>query len=133
MEGLIAKWYSNIQKKSIKQYKSWAKLAISHMQGRREAGSIFEVAPDPGYLSIEIAKLGRYRIVGLDISKTFVKIATEKARAAHLDAEQIEFRHGDAAYVPFANESFDFVICTSAFKNFPDPVRMLDNIFRVLK
>jgi ubiquinone/menaquinone biosynthesis C-methylase UbiE len=127
MEGLAAKWYSRIQQKSMEQYISWAKM----VRDRIEAGSsVLEVAPGPGYLSIELTKLGSYRIVGLDISKTFVDIAREKARAAGM---QIEFRQGDAAYIPFSADIFDFVICTSAFKNFPEPVRVLDEIFRVLK
>src|SRR5271157_353652 len=127
MEGLVARWYSRIQQKSVEQYVSWAKMA----RDRTEAGSsVLEVAPGPGYLSIELAKLGNYNIVGLDISKTFVGIAKEKARAAGV---QIEFRQGDAAYMPFSADSFDFVICTSAFKNFPEPVKVLDEIFRVLK
>ncbi|MGD0158672.1 MAG: class I SAM-dependent methyltransferase [Candidatus Bathyarchaeia archaeon] len=127
MEGLVARWYSRIQRKSVEQYVSWAKMA----RDRIEAGSsVLEVASGPGYLSVELAKLGNYRIVGLDISKTFVNIAKEKARAAGV---QIEFRQGDAAYMPFSAGIFDFVICTSAFKNFPEPLRVLDEIFRVLK
>jgi ubiquinone/menaquinone biosynthesis C-methylase UbiE len=111
----------------MEQYIAWAKMA----RDKIEAGSsVLEVAPGPGYLSIELAKLGSYGIVGLDISKTFVNIAKKKARAAGV---KIEFRKGDAAYMPFSADTFDFVICTSAFKNFPQPVRVLDEIFRVLK
>lgn len=62
----------------------------------------------------------------------FRKIGTEKAKAAHLE-QQVEFRRGDVARMPFANETFDFVICTSVFKNFPEPVKVLDEMSRVLK
>jgi ubiquinone/menaquinone biosynthesis C-methylase UbiE len=44
-----------------------------------------------------------------------------------------EFRHGDAANMPLPDDGFDFTICTAAFKNFPEPVKVLDEIFRVLK
>jgi ubiquinone/menaquinone biosynthesis C-methylase UbiE len=128
MEGFIAKWYSKTGKNRIEEYKSWAKLASDNTS---EGGEVLEVAPGPGYLSIELAKLGRnYKIIGLDISKTFVSIAQEKARDARV---RIEFRQGDAAYMPFPTDSFDSVICTAAFKNFPEPVKVLDEIFRVLK
>jgi 2-polyprenyl-3-methyl-5-hydroxy-6-metoxy-1,4-benzoquinol methylase len=40
---------------------------------------VLEVAPGPGFLAIELAKLGPYRIVGLDISETFVRIAADEA------------------------------------------------------
>ena len=81
-------------------------------------------------MSVEIAKLGNYNVTGLDISKTFVKIAQAKAREAVV---KIDFRQGDAAMMPFSDETFDFIICTSAFKNFPEPIKVLDEIFRVLK
>jgi hypothetical protein len=35
--------------------------------------------------------------------------------------------------MPFADASFDFVVCTTAFKNFADPVSALNEIYRVLK
>ncbi len=127
MEGFIAKWYAKTTRNSIDEYRAWAKIASDHAS---RGSSILEVAPGPGYLSIELAKLGNYEITGLDISKTFVKIASEKALAAGV---HVNFRQGDAAYMPFPDGSFDFAICTSAFKNFPEPVRVLDEIFRVLK
>jgi ubiquinone/menaquinone biosynthesis C-methylase UbiE len=81
-------------------------------------------------MAVELAKLGTYRITGLDISHSFVRIATENARRAGVS---IDFRHGDVARIPFPAESFDFVTCTAAFKNFPDPVAALDEIHRVLR
>jgi ubiquinone/menaquinone biosynthesis C-methylase UbiE len=127
MEGFIARWYSKTTQKNVEQYKSYAKLVADHVP---EGSRVLEVAPGPGYLSVELAKLGNYKIVGLDISKTFVQIASERAKAANVQAE---FRQGDVAYMPFANETFDFAICTAAFKNFTEPVRAIEEIFRVLK
>jgi ubiquinone/menaquinone biosynthesis C-methylase UbiE len=93
-------------------------------------GSVLEVAPGPGYLALELAKLGRFRICGLDVSRTFVQMASDNARAA---GAAIEFRLGDAAHMPFGEDEFDFVVCRAAFKNFADPVGALDEIYRVLK
>jgi len=69
------------------------------------------------------------RTNGLDISKSFVRIASDNARAAGLD---IEFRHGNASQLPYPDESFDFVVCCAAFKNFADPLGALDECHRVL-
>ena len=44
----------------------------------------------------------------------------------------IDFRHGNASEMPFADASFDFVVCSAAFKNFSDPVGALNEIHRVL-
>ncbi|HET6316619.1 MAG TPA: methyltransferase domain-containing protein, partial [Chloroflexota bacterium] len=35
--------------------------------------------------------------------------------------------------MPFANDSFAFVVCQAAFKNFPDPVAALNEMHRVLR
>jgi ubiquinone/menaquinone biosynthesis C-methylase UbiE len=127
MEGVIAKQYNRIQKHMIEEYKSWAKLVSDKIT---IGGDVLEVAPGPGYLSVELAKLGNYNITGLDISKTFVEIAQNKATEAGV---KVDFRQGDAAEMPFSDGAFDFAVCTSAFKNFPEPIKVLDEIFRVLK
>ena len=79
---------------------------------------------------IALAKLGSYHVVGLDISATFVEIATDNARRAGVE---VEFRHGNASSMPFDSGSFDFVYCRAAFKNFSEPVRAIDEMHRVLK
>jgi ubiquinone/menaquinone biosynthesis C-methylase UbiE len=91
---------------------------------------VLEVAPGPGYMAIELARLGGYRVTGLDISRTFVDIATQNARRAGV---AVDFRRGDVASMPFANDSFAFVVCQAAFKNFPDPVAALNEMHRVLR
>jgi ubiquinone/menaquinone biosynthesis C-methylase UbiE len=127
MEGPIARWYAKNTQKSIEDYKKDAKKVAACVS---EEAAILEIAPGPGYLSIELAKLGNYKITGLDISKTFVEIARENAKEAGVE---IDFRQGDAARMPFDNETFDFIICRAAFKNFAQPITALDEMNRVLK
>jgi ubiquinone/menaquinone biosynthesis C-methylase UbiE len=74
-------------------------------------------------------KSGR-QVVTLDISKSFVKIAQDNANKAGV---VIDVRHGDAAAMPFPDDSFDFIICMAAFKNFSDPIGALNEFHRVLK
>ncbi len=126
MEGLIASWYARTARRD-QEFKMWAGRVSETVA---EGGSILEVAPGPGYLSIELAKLGKYQVTGLDISRSFVEIAQANARQAGV---QVEFRHGNAAEMPFADETLDFIICTAAFKNFTQPVRALVEMYRVLK
>ncbi len=127
MEGFIARWYAKNTKGNKEQYKKWAKQVAENVA---EGDYVLEVAPGPGYLSIELAKLGEYEITGLDISKTFVEIAQANAMEAEV---RVEFREGDASNMPFDNESFDFIICTAAFKNFTKPIKALNEMYRVLK
>ncbi len=75
---------------------------------------MLEVAPGPGFLSIELAKRG-LQVRGVDISKTFVEIAQRNAAA---DGVQARFEVGNAAALPVEDGSVDFVVCRAAFKNF---------------
>ena len=127
MEGVIASWYASNTKGDIRGYRATAQSVVERLT---PGSSVLEVAPGPGYLASEIARLGPYRLTGLDISHSFVRIARENARTAGLE---IDFRQGDAAHMPFPDESFDFVVCRAAFKNFTNPVGALDEIHRVLK
>lgn len=127
MEGFIANWYARITQKDIEEFKL---LAGRIAETVADGSAILEIAPGPGYLAIELARLGNYKITGLDISKSFVEIAQKKARAAGVS---IDFRQGDAARMPFEEGVFDFVVCRAAFKNFSEPVRALTEMFRVLK
>jgi ubiquinone/menaquinone biosynthesis C-methylase UbiE len=127
MEGPLATWYA----RTTRDRPDYP-LTASTISARLPAGGdVLEVAPGPGYLSLQLAQLGpTYRISGIDISRSFVRIATDNARRAGL---HMDFRHGDVAAMPFASESFDYVVCQAAFKNFPDPVAALNEIHRVLR
>ena len=126
MEGRIATWYARNTARDERRFRETA-LGVA---ARARAGArILEVAPGPGYLAIELARRG-FDVTGLDLSRSFVRIGTENAAAAGVRAR---FEHGDAARMPFADRSFDFVVCTAAFKNFTDPLGALDEIHRVLR
>ena len=127
MEGRVAHWYTRNTGRDLTDY---------HRDARRIAertpagGRVLDLAPGPGYVAMEVARLGEYQVVGLDISETFVQIASERASAAGVE---VDFQRGDAAHMPFADGSFDFVFCRAAFKKFSDPVGALREIHRVLR
>ena len=127
MEGMIARWYARTRRNDVDDFRQEAKAVAEHLHG---GSSVLEVAPGPGYFAIELAKLGDFKITGLDVSHTFVEIATESARDAGVN---IDFREGNASEMPFVNESFDFIYCSAAFKNFSQPVLALDEMHRVLR
>jgi len=127
MEGRIAKTYAKSTKKDINEYK---KDAATVAQKLFEGAVVLEIAPGPGYLAIELSKLGTYSIYGVDISETFVSIAQANAEE---EGVNVEFRHGDAANLPFADNFCDFIVNRAAFKNFPEPVRVLHEMYRVLR
>jgi ubiquinone/menaquinone biosynthesis C-methylase UbiE len=127
MEGRVAKWYAANTGKSLDEF---AKLALRVAAQLPPSAAVLEVAPGPGYFCIELAKLGSYAITGLDISHTFVELANKKAADAGV---RVDFRQGNASALPFADNTFDFLLCRAAFKNFGEPVRSLAEMHRVLK
>jgi|SRR5580700_1849164 ubiquinone/menaquinone biosynthesis C-methylase UbiE len=127
MEGAVARWYAALTKKSLEDFKALARRTAEQIPLHSK---VLEVAPGPGYFAIELAKLGDYEIAGLDISETLVEIACANAAKAGV---QVDFRRGDASNMPFADETFDFLLCRAAFKNFSEPKRALEEMHRVLK
>ncbi len=129
MEGVVARWYARIRgtDSQIEQYRKEAGRLTS---GLPAGASVLEVAFGPGYLAIELARLGRFQVSGLDISHTFVKIASQNARKAGVTAD---FHQGDAAVMPFQADSFDLIVCQAAFKNFVHPGSALSEMHRVLR
>jgi ubiquinone/menaquinone biosynthesis C-methylase UbiE len=127
IEGMMAKWYANNTGEMMNEFTELAQ----RVAGRLAPGAaVLEVAPGPGYFCMELAKLGSYEITGLDLSKSFVKMATEKATAEGL---KVKFVRGSASKMPLMRNSYDFLLCRAAFKNFADPVGALQEMCRVLK
>ncbi|GAB7052851.1 hypothetical protein JCM9534A_79770 [Catenuloplanes indicus JCM 9534] len=86
------------------------------------------MATGPGHLAVELA--GRACVATLDTSHTFAAMVGERA-AAH--CVTVDSRQGDAATMPFADASFDLIICQAAFTNVFRPVGALNEMHRVLR
>lgn len=127
MEGMVAKWYTSNTGQSIDDFAKLARRIASQLP---PGSKVLEVAPGPGYFCIELRKLGDFSITGLDISHTFVEIASKKASEAGV---RVDFRQGNASNMPLPSDAFDFLLCRAAFKNFGQPVRALQEMCRVLK
>lgn len=125
--GLAAKGYDrNSRKSRIPEMQSYANEVEQYVN---KGANVLEVAPGPGYLSIELAKRG-FNVTGVDISPDFVQIAKRNAEEADVS---INFLEGNASSLPFEDRYFDFDICSAAFKNFKEPVKALCEMHRVLK
>lgn len=126
MEGSVARWYDRTTRKSMDDFRELAaRIAAIAPAG----GKVLEVAPGPGFLSIELAKRG-LRACAVDISRTFVELAQKNAAEAGVSAYFLE---GNAAELPIETSSMDFVVCRAAFKNFTEPVKAMREMLRVLR
>jgi ubiquinone/menaquinone biosynthesis C-methylase UbiE len=127
MEGAIASWYAKNTGRDLTRFITVADSVRAQVP---DGARVLEIAPGPGFCAIEIARGARYNVTGLDISESFVRIARENARAAGV---VVDFQLGNASEMPFPDASFDFIVCSAAFKNFSDPVGALNEMRRVLK
>jgi ubiquinone/menaquinone biosynthesis C-methylase UbiE len=127
MEGSVARWYEKTTRRDMREFRSLAERLKACLP---EGGDVLEVAPGPGFLAIELARGGACRVMGLDISRTFVAIARKNAAEAGVRAE---FREGNVSEMPFAENSFDLLVCRAAFKNFSAPEKALREMRRVLR
>src|SRR5215813_3835556 len=95
MEGWVARWYTRTRQNDMEDFRRQAKAIATRLN---RGASVLEVAPGPGFFAIELAKLGDFRITGLDISQTLVEIAKQNAVDAGVT---IDFRMGNASAMPF--------------------------------
>jgi len=125
--GGMAKWYDkNTRKSRLAEMAEYADIVSSCAE---MGAQVLEIAPGPGYLSIELAKRG-FNVTGVELSGDFVAIEKRNADEAGV---KVDFRQGNASDIPLPNGAFDFIICSAAFKNFSEPLKALNEMHRVLK
>lgn len=127
MEGSIARWYEKTTRRDMDEFR---KLALRLRDLLPAGGDVLEVAPGPGFLTVELARNPGLRVTALEISSTFVEIARKNAAEAGVPAGIVQ---GNASEMPFADASFDLLVCRAAFKNFAQPARALQEMRRVLR
>jgi ubiquinone/menaquinone biosynthesis C-methylase UbiE len=127
MEGGLANWYAKITRKDLGEFERLARELASSLPPNAR---VLEIAPGPGYLSVALAKLGPFKVTGLDISQSFVHMASEYAKREGVVAR---FIHGSASDIPLEDGMFDLIVCRAAFKNFSEPLKALNEMHRVLK
>jgi SAM-dependent methyltransferase len=74
----------------------------------------------------ELLRQAGYSSVGVDISPKLVAIGRKKY-------PNLELIEGDAERLPFPKVSFDGVLLSALVHHFPDPIRLIAEVHRVLK
>jgi ubiquinone/menaquinone biosynthesis C-methylase UbiE len=96
-------------------------------------GLILDLGTGPGYLPIEIIKQSAdIKIVGIDLSRKLIQMAQQNAQNAGV-TDRIDFQMGDSGRLRFDGASFDMAISTGMLHSLKDPVKVLNEIYRVLK
>ena len=96
----------------------------------RRSDRILDVACGTGIVSrlaIDYVDVIAGKVVGVDINPIMLNIARHRSAGKGID-----WKEGSAMSLPFPNESFDLVICQQGLQFFPDRLKALTEMNRVL-
>ena len=106
-----------------------AKIAKDIAEKMRK-GTILDLGSGTGYSSIEIAKrVPNMQVYGIDLSRQMIKIAKRHAK----DVDNARFVFGNAAILPFKDNSIVLVVSTGASHRWKVPHVVFDECHRVLE
>ena len=117
---------------SVGRDKYWRQRAIDLLDPMGKE-RILDVATGTGDMVIEVAKRNlSVQIFGIDFSQRMLDLGRIKiAQRGYNQAVSLHIGSGEC--LPFADESFDGVICAFGIRNFADVQLGLREFFRVLK
>ena len=120
--------------KHLKMSKNFAdKIAARLYKRNFKHGSILDSGCGPGFIIIELAKkFPSGEFVGIDLSDHLLEIANEKSKNEKLN-NRVKFLKADVQDIPFPDNYFDFVMNINMLHLVESPVKMLNEIQRVLK
>jgi SAM-dependent methyltransferase len=94
---------------------------------------VLDVACGSGGPALFLAHSTGCRVTGVDITTSGIQTATGMAAALHLSGQAL-FQQADAAApLPFADSTFDAILCIDAMNHFLDRVNLLREWHRVLR
>ena len=92
-------------------------------------GHLLETAAGTGIVTRQLATISnRLKIVATDLSPAMLEVAR-----AEVPSPNVEWLAADAGALPFANESFDAVVCQFGAMFFPDKPKAFGEAARVLR
>jgi SAM-dependent methyltransferase len=102
-------------------------VRLADAAGIGRGDRVLDVGCGTGIVAREAARRvgAEGRVVGLDLNPRMLEVARRMA-------PEIEWRHGDAADLPFDDDAFSVVISQFAMMFFPDPNVALREMWRVL-
>jgi ubiquinone/menaquinone biosynthesis C-methylase UbiE len=130
-----ARRFSQVMSNRLVQHE-YRRLARDVVEmGLPTGAKVLDVGTGPGFVAIEIARLlsaGDYQVIGLDLSRSMLAVAAQNAQREGLDGA-LTWREGDAKALPFEDGEFDFVVSSGSLHHWEDPLRVFDEVARVLK
>jgi ubiquinone/menaquinone biosynthesis C-methylase UbiE len=108
----------------------WYRAAFNGIQGHLK-GDLLELGCGRGQFALWLASaVSDLRVTGVDFSTSAITIARKKITSG---SRAVRFVAGDAQCVPFADNTFDWIVSCECLEHLPEPQRMAAEMFRVLK
>lgn len=104
---------------------SFEKGLLLPLFGSVKSKSVLDVGAGTGRISVALAKMGA-DVTALDLSAEMLNELNKKAPA-------VQTQIGEAESLPFADNSFDFILAAFLIVHLKDPARFFDEAYRVLK
>lgn len=96
-------------------------------------GNVLEIGSGPGYVGLEWLKSASdSTLTGCEISREMIKLAEKNARDYGFEA-RTNYIEGNCMRMPFPDASFDDVFSNGSLHEWEDPVKVFNEIYRVLK
>lgn len=92
--------------------------------------SALDIATGGGHTALALAKIAR-SVVATDVTVEMLAAAEKHLRSKGIS--NVEFRAADAQALPFDDSSFDIVTCRIAAHHFPQPMKFVREVRRVLR
>ncbi|MEJ2613587.1 MAG: class I SAM-dependent methyltransferase [Ignavibacteriaceae bacterium] len=109
------------------------KLAVKLFRKEFHKGKVLDSGCGPGFVIIELAKkFAACEFVGIDLSEPLLEIA-ENNNQKEILTERVKFLKANVQDIPFPDNYFDFAININMLHLVDEPVKMLNEIERVLK
>lgn len=95
--------------------------------------NVLDVGTATGRLAIEFSKkIPTLEVIGLDLAEVALVVARENVQKSEIPLN-ISFKKGDAEDMPFEDSIFDLVISNNTLHLIKNPLKMFNEVHRVLK
>jgi ubiquinone/menaquinone biosynthesis C-methylase UbiE len=125
MDEFHAKYFEHEYRKGERSIRRFAELATGWQGGRS-----LDFGCGGGGLTYRLAEVSR-EAVGIDLDDAKLEFA--RRQADRLGATNADFVCYDGKALPFADESFDSILCVDVIEHLPNPERFVTEFVRVLK
>jgi ubiquinone/menaquinone biosynthesis C-methylase UbiE len=105
---------------------------VTSLAGLKPGATVLDVGTGTGVVALEAAArvIPGGRVIGIDLSRGMLAVARQHGAAF---GSALEYREMDAERLEFEDGSFDSVLSLFALLHFPDPLRALREMHRVLR